>query len=60
MSVAFFLKGMVDAGEVVTMTIKREFGEEALNTLEASADEKREIEKHISDLFARGAEVRKK
>lgn len=49
--------GMVDAGEVINMTIRREFGEEALNSIEASPEEKRAIEKHINDLFASGAEI---
>ncbi|XP_076452281.1 ADP-ribose pyrophosphatase, mitochondrial-like [Babylonia areolata] len=49
--------GMVDAGEVITMTIKREFGEEALNSLEASSEEKKTMEKHINDLFAKGVEI---
>lgn len=49
--------GMVDAGEVISITIKREFGEEALNTLEASAEEKKQIEEHINSLFSKGKEV---
>ncbi|XP_046327185.2 ADP-ribose pyrophosphatase, mitochondrial-like isoform X2 [Haliotis rufescens] len=46
--------GMVDAGEVVTVTLKREFGEEALNSLMATDDDKRQIRQSISDLFDRG------
>lgn len=54
------LQGMVDAGEVVSVTLKREFGEEALNSLMATDDEKRQIRQSISDLFDRGgAEVNK-
>ncbi|KAK7485432.1 hypothetical protein BaRGS_00023380 [Batillaria attramentaria] len=49
--------GMVDAGEVVTMTIKREFGEEAMGTLAASPAEKKQIEEQINTLFSRGAEI---
>lgn len=49
--------GMVDAGEVVTMTLKREFGEEALNSLEASNEEKNTIEHAINELFSHGKEV---
>jgi len=49
--------GMVDAGEAVTATLKREFGEEALNSLEASDSEKKQIEKRISDIFTHGKEV---
>ena len=32
---------MVDAGEQVSLTLKREFGEETMNTLELEADEVR-------------------
>ncbi|KAL8615266.1 hypothetical protein ACOMHN_051758 [Nucella lapillus] len=49
--------GMVDAGEVINMTIQREFGEEALNSLEASPEERKIMKKHISDLFATGTEI---
>ena len=49
----------MDAGEVVSVTIKREFGEEALSTLEKTPEEKKEIEKHINDLFCKGTEVRR-
>ncbi|KAK3785345.1 hypothetical protein RRG08_045570 [Elysia crispata] len=49
--------GMVDAGEVVTMTLRREFGEEALNSLEATEQEKKQIEASINELFSRGQEV---
>ena len=52
-----FLQGMVETGEVVTMTIRREFREEAMNALQASEEEKREIEKSVNDLFAGGVEV---
>jgi hypothetical protein len=51
------VQGMVDAGEVVSQTIKREFGEETLNMLEASEAQKKEIEKHINQLFQHGTEV---
>lgn len=51
-------QGMVDAGEFITATLKREFGEEALNSLEASEEEKREMEKMIAKLFDGGTEVR--
>ena len=47
----------MDAGEYVTATLKREFGEEALNSLDASEEEKREMEKIITKLFERGTEV---
>ncbi|XP_005093921.1 ADP-ribose pyrophosphatase, mitochondrial isoform X2 [Aplysia californica] len=49
--------GMVDAGEVVSITLKREFGEEALNSLEANDADKKAIEASINDLFMKGVEV---
>ena len=51
------LQGMVDAGEAVSVTLKREFGEEALNTLEASPEERKRLAEHISQLFQKGREV---
>ena len=47
----------MDPGEAVSVTLKREFGEEAMNTLEANPDEKEEIEEAIRDLFDHGQEV---
>ncbi|KAK7104610.1 ADP-ribose pyrophosphatase, mitochondrial-like [Littorina saxatilis] len=49
--------GMVDAGEVISAALKREFGEEALNSLETSPEEKDEIEKHMNELFQRGTQI---
>ena len=51
------VQGMVDVGEVVSITIRREFGEEALNSLAASDDERKQIEDGVSELFAQGVEV---
>ncbi|XP_069134941.1 putative nudix hydrolase 6 [Argopecten irradians] len=51
--------GMVDPGEVITQTLKREFGEEAMNSLEMSEEEKRNIEVAIDDLFHKGVEIYK-
>ena len=47
----------MDAGEFITATLKREFGEEALNSLEASEEERGEIEKMIAKLFEGGTQV---
>ncbi|XP_060069436.1 ADP-ribose pyrophosphatase, mitochondrial-like isoform X2 [Ylistrum balloti] len=49
--------GMVDPGEVITQTLKREFGEEAMNSLEMSEKEKENLEKAISNIFQHGDEV---
>ena len=48
---------MIDPGEKLTVTLKREFSEEAMNSLEASNEEKKQIEEHVSELFNRGEEV---
>lgn len=48
---------MVDAGEAVSSTLRREFGEEALNSLEATEQEKKEIETQINELFKAGVQV---
>nr|XP_021483835.1 ADP-ribose pyrophosphatase, mitochondrial isoform X3 [Meriones unguiculatus] len=44
--------GMVDPGEKISATLKREFGEEALNSLQKSSAEKREIEEKLHALFS--------
>lgn len=48
---------MVAAGEQVSETLKREFGEETMNSLEASAADKRRIQQNVRDLFRHGDEV---
>ena len=48
----------MDAGENVSITLKREFSEEALNALEATPEEKKRIETSITDLFSKGTEVK--
>ena len=49
--------GMVDPGEFVSMTIKKEFGEEALNTLEMTEAEKAEMSKMVEKFLSDGDEV---
>ncbi|XP_048752926.1 ADP-ribose pyrophosphatase, mitochondrial-like isoform X2 [Ostrea edulis] len=49
--------GMVDAGEVVTATLRREFGEEALNSLQMSQEEKKKMEIELTEFFSTGREV---
>ena len=53
----FSLQGMVDPGDTVSATLKKEFGEEAMNSLEASEEEKKVIEAHINTLFSGGEQV---
>ncbi len=50
---------MVDAGEKVSVTLKREFGEEAMNSLDAQKDDKKKIKKDVDTLFKSGQEVRR-
>ncbi|XP_074946472.1 ADP-ribose pyrophosphatase, mitochondrial isoform X2 [Phalacrocorax aristotelis] len=44
--------GMVDPGEKISSTLKREFEEEALNSLQKSPEEKAELEKQLHKLFS--------
>lgn len=48
---------MVDPGEMVSITLKREFGEEALNSLECSEEEKTNLEEKLHTFFKGGREV---
>ena len=50
--------GMVDPGEAVSVTLKREFSEEAMNTLQANDAERDQIEQRIHNLFHKGTEVK--
>lgn len=47
--------GMVDANEEVSLTLKREFNEEALNSLEG--DQKEQTKKDIAEVFKNGEVV---
>ena len=47
----------MDRGEDVSNTMKREFGEEALNSLEATSQEKKRIKLDIEKLFQNGVDV---
>lgn len=51
--------GMVDAGETVSQTLKREFLEEALNFLDKSEDEKAKLKEQIEKKFMNGTEIYK-
>ncbi|ETE66064.1 ADP-ribose pyrophosphatase, mitochondrial [Ophiophagus hannah] len=44
--------GMVDPGEKLSAALKREFSEEALNSLQKTNAEKEEMEKHLNRLFS--------
>ena len=49
--------GMVDAGEDTKDTAAREFLEEAVNILQVSPEERKEIEDRLQDLFKNGTKV---
>ena len=49
---------MVDPGETVTMTLKREFSEEALNILEMPESQRQTIMTNVQALFSMGQEVK--
>lgn len=47
----------MDAGEQLSVTLKREFGEEALNSLEVADNKRDNIKKCVDHLFENGTEV---
>ena len=49
--------GMVDPGEKVSATVKREFMEEALDSTGAGKDNINEIQNMVNDFFDSGDEV---
>jgi len=51
------VQGMVDPGENRTATLMREFGEEALNMLEAGAEEKAHMQQLLAQFFQDGHKV---
>lgn len=48
---------MVDPGEEVSVTLKREFSEEAMGSLDASKDEVEKIRSEVNNAFSNGREV---
>ena len=53
-----FSQGMVDSGEQVSATLKREFGEEALNSIDQSEEDKQKLSALIGRVFDNGVLVR--
>ncbi len=49
--------GMVEAGDTVSLTLRKEFGEEALNSLEQTPEERKATDAQLNRLFANGTEV---
>ena len=48
---------MVDPGDTVSATLKKEFGEEALNSMELSEKEQEKVHDMLTKLFQRGQTV---
>ena len=48
---------MIDPGEVVSETLKREFGEEAMNSLAANSTQRAQLKLQVSEFFKNGTEV---
>lgn len=48
---------MVDAGESVSAALKREFTEEAFNSLEMNEKMKADLEESIKQIFASGGKL---
>lgn len=46
--------GMVEAGDTVSLTLKKEFGEEALNSMEMSSEAKKDVRTTLDKLFKQG------
>uniref|UniRef100_A0A915KLA4 ADP-ribose pyrophosphatase n=1 Tax=Romanomermis culicivorax TaxID=13658 RepID=A0A915KLA4_ROMCU len=51
--------GMVDLGEKVSATLKREFGEEALNMIQMNDKDRLKLEAGLEELFEGGEEIYK-
>ncbi|CAB0004633.1 unnamed protein product [Nesidiocoris tenuis] len=52
-----FPGGMVDPGEIVSQTLRREFLEETMNSLEMDGETKSQAEKHLEDFFSKSSDV---
>ena len=48
---------MVEPGDVVSLTLKREFGEEAMGEMDKNEEDKKAITAAIDKLFQNGVEV---
>lgn len=51
--------GMVEAGDTVSLTLKKEFGEEALNSIEMDKSSRENLKKNLDELFTHGVELYK-
>ena len=50
---------MVDPGEHVSVTVRREFMEEALDSTNASQENKKTMENMVNNFFSKGEEIYK-
>jgi len=50
-------QGMIDPGELVSETLKREFGEETMNSLAADDETKAKLKDQVTEFFKTGSEV---
>lgn len=51
--------GMIDPGETVSATLRREFMEEAMNSLQKDKEEMEELETSMKEFFQKGEEIYK-
>lgn len=49
--------GMVDSGETVSLTLKREFGEETMDALSLEPQERKELHAQLNEVFKKGTQV---
>ncbi|XP_001623658.2 ADP-ribose pyrophosphatase, mitochondrial isoform X2 [Nematostella vectensis] len=49
--------GMVDPGDTVSITLKKEFGEEAMNSMEVSQEEKDKLHAQLTECFKTGHNI---
>lgn len=49
---------MVEPGDTVSKTLKKEFGEEAFNSIELSQHEQKELQEALTKLFQNGSMVK--
>lgn len=49
--------GMVDAGETVSLTLKREFGEETMDSLALNPEDRADLMVHLDAVFKKGIQV---
>ena len=48
---------MVDAGETVSLTLKREFGEETMDSLALNPEDRADLMVHLDAVFKKGIQV---